>query len=253
MSESDGSLPRTLFMDLDHSGPVPLYFQVATRIETAILDGELPPGSRLENEIALGERLGLSRPTVRRAIQELVDKGLLVRRRGIGTQVVHGPVTRKVELTSLYDDLAGGGQQPTTTVLLHEIVPAGPRVASTLNLEENAPVLHVRRLRSADGVPVGILENYLPNAFFDITEADLAEHGLYQLMRGRGTTMRVARQTIGARRASGDESALLEIDDGGPVLTMDRTAYDNSGSAVEFGHHCYRPDLYSFEITLVDK
>ena len=65
--------------------------------------------------------------------------------------------------------------------------------------------------------------------------------------------MRVARQKIGARRAEGDESALLEIDAGGPVLTMDRTAYDNSGRAVEFGQHCYRPDLYSFEITLVDK
>jgi DNA-binding GntR family transcriptional regulator len=251
--QPDGELPRNLFMDLDHSGPVPLYFQVATRIESAIIDGELPPGSRLENEIALGERLGLSRPTVRRAIQELVDKGLLVRRRGIGTQVVHGPVTRKVELTSLYDDLANSGQKPSTTLLLHEIVPAGARLAETLNVTASAPVLHLRRLRSADGVPVGVLENFLPEAFIDITEADITEHGLYQLMRARGTTMRVARQKIGARRATAEESSLLEIDDGGPVLTMDRTAYDNSGRAVEFGHHCYRPDLYSFEITLVDK
>jgi GntR family transcriptional regulator len=240
-------------MDLDHSGPVPLYFQVATRIENAIVDGELPPGSRLENEIALGERLGLSRPTVRRAIQELVDKGLVVRRRGIGTQVVHGPVTRKVELTSLYDDLARGGKHPETTLLLHEVIPAGPTIGGVLNLEAASPVLHLRRLRSADGVPVGVLENYLPSDFTDITAAHLGEHGLYQLMRGRGTTMRVARQTIGARRASAEESTLLEIDGGGPVLTMDRTAYDNSGRAVEFGHHCYRPDLYSFEITLVDK
>lgn len=253
MPQNDGSLPQNLFMDLDHSGPVPLYFQVATRIENAIVDGELPPGSRLENEIALGERLGLSRPTVRRAIQELVDKGLVVRRRGIGTQVVHGPVTRKVELTSLYDDLARGGQHPETALLVHEVIPAGARIAGLLNLEESSPVLHLRRLRSADGVPVSVLENYLPSDFVDITEADLADHGLYQLMRARGTTMRVARQKIGARRASADEAALLEIDGGGPVLTMDRTAYDDSGRAVEFGHHCYRPDLYSFEITLVDK
>lgn len=253
MPQSDGSLPQHLFMDLDHAGPVPLYFQVATRIENAIVDGELPPGSRLENEIALGERLGLSRPTVRRAIQELVDKGLVVRRRGIGTQVVHGPVTRKVELTSLYDDLARDGKHPETTLLLHEVIPAGTRIGELLNLDVSSPVLHLRRVRSADGVPVGVLENYLPSDFVDITEADLAAHGLYQLMRGRGTTMRVARQRIGARRASAEESALLEIDEGGPVLSMDRTAYDNSGRAVEFGHHCYRPDLYSFEITLVDK
>ncbi|WP_223691001.1 GntR family transcriptional regulator [Leifsonia poae] len=253
MVQPEKPLPQELFMDLDHSGPVPLYFQVATRIEKAIVDGELPAGSRLENEIALGERLGLSRPTVRRAIQDLVDKGLLVRRRGIGTQVVHGPVTRKVELTSLYDDLASTGQQPATLLLLHEVIPADARLAEVLGVELGADILHLRRVRSADEVPVAVLENYLPTDFTDISEEDLTMHGLYQVMRSRGTTMRVARQRIGARRATAEEGTLLEIDDGGPVLTMDRTAYDNSGRAVEFGHHCYRPDLYSFEITLVDK
>lgn len=253
MVQQEKPLPQALFMDLDHAGPVPLYFQVATRIEKAIVDGELPAGSRLENEIALGERLGLSRPTVRRAIQELVDKGLLVRRRGIGTQVVHGPVTRKVELTSLYDDLAGSGQQPSTRLLLRDVIAADASMAEVLGVPLGADILHVRRVRSADGVPVAVLENYLPTDFIDVSESDLVAYGLYQVMRSRGTTMRVARQRIGARRATAEESTLLEIDGGGPVLTMDRTAYDNSGRAVEFGHHCYRPDLYSFEITLVDK
>jgi GntR family transcriptional regulator len=72
-------------------------------------------------------------------------------------------------------------------------------------------------------------------------------------MRARGTAMSVAKQRIGARRAVGDEAALLEIDKGGPLLTMERIVYDNSGHAVEVGRHCYRPDLYSFEITLVDR
>ena len=71
-------------------------------------------------------------------------------------------------------------------------------------------------------------------------------------MRARGTLIRVAHQRIGARAATSGESRLLGIKSHGPVLAMDRTAYDNSGKAVEFGHHCYRPDLYSFEITLVD-
>ena len=73
-------------MDLERSGPIPMYFQVSQRLERAILGGDLPAGSRLENEVALAERLGLSRPTIRRAIQELVDKGLLVRRRGISAE-----------------------------------------------------------------------------------------------------------------------------------------------------------------------
>ena len=111
-----------LFVDLDRSSPVPLYFQVAQQIERAISEGDLAPGDRLDNEISLAEQFGLSRPTMRRAIQELVDKGLLVRKRGVGTQVVHGQVTRPVELTSLFDDLTHHHQTPTTQVLINEII-----------------------------------------------------------------------------------------------------------------------------------
>ena len=103
-----------LAVELDRSSPVPLYYQLAQAIEAAIRDGELAPGDRFENELALAKRLTLSRPTTRRAIQELVDKGLLVRKRGVGTQVVQNPVHRRVELTSLFDDLARAGQEPTT-------------------------------------------------------------------------------------------------------------------------------------------
>lgn len=81
----DDRSPRvttTLSVELDRSSPVPLYFQVAQVFEKAILDGQLKPGDRFENELALASRLNLSRPTTRRAIQELVDKGLLVRKRG---------------------------------------------------------------------------------------------------------------------------------------------------------------------------
>lgn len=252
MSTTDvTTLPDALYL-LDRSGPVPLYFQLAGQLEEAIHSGQLPPGARLENEIALSERLGLSRPTVRRAIQDLVNKGLIVRRRGIGTQVVHGAVTRKVALTSLYEDLERTGQHPATRLLSAEQIPADPRVAEALGVEEGADVLHLRRVRLADGVPVSILENYLPKELADISLEALSEHGLYQLLRMRGVTMRVARQRIGARRATPTEAKLLEIDRSSPLLTMDRTAYDASGRAAEFGHHCYRPDLYSFEITLVD-
>lgn len=253
MTEHDGVLPPDLFMDLDRSGPMPLYFQVSSRIENAIATGVLPAGSRLENEVALGERLGLSRPTIRRAIQELVDKGLLVRRRGIGTQVVHGPVSRKVELTSLFDDLRSGDQHPTTRVLSHSVLPADEQIAEALGIAVGDPVTHIRRLRLADDVPVALLENYLPTVVADLSAIDFEEFGLYQVLRSRGVTMRVAKQTIGARAAVDDEASLLEIDEHGAVLTMSRTAYDASGRAVEVGYHCYRPDLYSFSITLVEK
>lgn len=245
--------PDELFADLDRAGPVPLYFQVGTRLETAIHDGTIPAGARLENEIAIAQRLGLSRPTVRRAIQELVDKGLLVRRRGIGTQVVQGQVTRQVELTSLYEDLQNARHEPGTLVLAHERIPATESVADGLGVAVGSEVVFVRRQRSTDGTPVAVLANYLPPEFADITTEQLEQRGLYQILRARGVTIRIAKQRIGARKAQGDEARLLDIDRGGPVLTMDRIAYDSAGRAIEYGHHCYRPDMYSFETTLVAK
>lgn len=242
-----------LFADLDRSGPVPLYFQIATRLEQAIAGGQIAAGARLENEIAIGERLGLSRPTVRRAIQELVDKGLLVRRRGIGTQVVQGPVSRPVELTSLYEDLAGSSRSPSTAVLTHDVVAADATVAEHLGVAAGAEVTHLRRLRLTNDVPVAVLENYLPLDVAEFSTEDLERDGLYHLLRGHRVTIKVAQQRIGARRTRGDEARLLNLEKGSPVLTMERTAFDSSGRAVEYGTHCYRPDLYSFETRLVAK
>ena len=253
MPQAEHPLPAEVFLDLDRSGPIPLYYQVANVLEKAIRDEVLPAGSRLENEISLGTRLGLSRPTIRRAIQELVDKGLLVRRRGIGTQVVHGKVTRNVELTSLYEDLEHSGQTPQTIVLESGVRAADEKAASTLGIEIGSPTLHIKRLRKADGVPLALLENTLPTDFVDVPVEELERHGLYQLLRARGVIMRVAKQSIGAREATAKEAELLGIARGSALLTMSRTAFDNSGRAVEFGRHCYRPDLYSFEVTLVDR
>jgi len=80
----------------------------AEQFAAAIARGDLAPGDRLDGEIQLADRLGLSRPTVRQAIGHLVDKGLIVRRRGVGTQVVRSEIRRAVALTSLYDDLLRG-------------------------------------------------------------------------------------------------------------------------------------------------
>ncbi|PII82531.1 GntR family transcriptional regulator [Leucobacter sp. OLJS4] len=243
--------PEELFVDLDRNGPVPLYYQVSSRLEEAIRSGRIPAGARLENEISIGERLGLSRPTVRRAIQELVDKGMLVRRRGIGTQVVQGRVSRPVELTSLNEDLSRTGHAPTTEVLEVEREPASDEIAAQLGVEPGTEVTRIRRLRRADGTPMAILVNYLPPEFSDLTAEQLSERGLYEILRARGIAIRIANQTIGARRTHGDEAELLDIAKGSPLLTMDRVAFDHSGRAIEAGHHCYRPDLYSFETTVV--
>ncbi|MFC4223308.1 GntR family transcriptional regulator [Lysinibacter cavernae] len=243
----------TLFDDLDRASPVPLYFQVSKRLESAIRSGHLAAGAKLENEVSLGERLGISRPTIRRAIQELVDKGLLVRRRGVGTQVVQGPVTRQVEFTSLFDDLRTSHQNPSTRVLTFERVEAPSAFAEHLGVRQGSLVHHIRRVRLASEVPVAILENYLPITAIDLNREALTTSGLYAQLQAKGVTMRVAKQRIGARLATPEETELLSVDVGSPVLTMQRTAYDSAGAAVEYGTHCYRTDYYSFETTLVNR
>ncbi|WP_354644684.1 GntR family transcriptional regulator [Kitasatospora camelliae] len=245
------SAPSDLDFALDRTSPVPLYYQFAQQLESAIEHGLLHPGSLLGNEIELAGRLGLSRPTVRQAIQTLVDKGLLVRRRGVGTQVVHSQVKRPMELTSLYDDLEAAGQSPTTRVLGNEIVPAPPEVAASLHLAEGAPVHRVVRLRRAHDEPMAYLSNYVPEGLLDLDTDKLEATGLYRMLRGAGITLHSARQSVGARCATAEEAELLGEPEGAALLTMQRTAYDDAGRAVEYGSHIYRASRYSFEFQLL--
>ncbi|WP_275414527.1 GntR family transcriptional regulator [Planotetraspora kaengkrachanensis] len=238
-------------VSIDRSSPVPLYHQLAEQLSTAIASGTLQPGDPFENEIALAERLNLSRPTVRRAIQELVNQGLLLRRRGLGTTVANRKVHRRAELTSLYDDLKRDGGRPATTVLRHEIV-RDERVATALDLPADAELLAIVRLRLSDERPLAILHNWLPPVFNDIAREDLEGAGLYAVMRDRGVRPVVAHQTIGARTPTAAERRHLGLKPSEPVLTMTRVAFDAVGNAVEYGDHCYRAQDYSIEV-MVDE
>lgn len=253
MSGEDAPEAKTLALDLNRNSPVPLYHQIATQIESLISTRVLKAGDRIENETDLCTRLNLSRMTVRQALQVLVDKGELIRRRGIGTYVVGERTSRKVQLTSLYDDLASAGQKPETQVLLHLTEVATEYIGSSLGLESGAEVFHIRRLRSGNGQQVAILENFLPLEFASITPEQLVEEGLYQILRRRGITMRIARQSIGARSATPEESTLLGVKTAAPVLTTERLVFDDTGRAIEFGQHVYRADAYVFETTWIEQ
>ncbi|WP_329372663.1 GntR family transcriptional regulator [Streptomyces sp. NBC_00669] len=235
---------------IDRSSPVPLYFQFAQQLQGLIESGELPPGTRLSNEIAMADEFGLSRPTMRQAMQHLVDKGLLARKRGVGTQVVANRIRRNVEFSSLYEDLERDKRRPRTEVLSIETVPAGAAVAAALRVAEGAPVVAVQRLRFADDQPIALMENDLPAGLIDLTEDALAEAGLYMLLRRSGVGLSSAVQAIGARRATAAEAKLLEETRGATLLTMTRTAFDSSGTPVEYGSHVYRASRYSFEMTV---
>jgi DNA-binding GntR family transcriptional regulator len=239
-------------VELDRSTPVPLYHQLAQAIEAAIVRGDLAPGDRLENELDMASRLKLSRPTIRQAIQELVDKGVVVRKRGVGTQVVQNPVHRSVELTSLYDDLTTAGMHPSTQLLEYRIGVPDDELRTELGLAVGAEAVTVKRLRCAGGEPLALMINHLP-AEICPPAGELETGGLYKGLRGRGVHIRLARQRIGAKAADEDEATLLGDAAGTPLLTMQRTAFDDAGRVVEVGRHAYRADRYFFETTVVDR
>ena len=249
---SDLSAPRVPVrpVEVDRTSPVPLYFQVATRLQELIEKGEIGVGARIENEVDLAERLGVSRPTTRRAIQYLVERGMLVRKRGVGTQVVHPKVRRPVELSSLYDDLLNSDRTPRTEVLDLKVVPATPEIAGGLEVPPGTEVTWIERLRYAGGEPLALMHNAIPLDLIRLTERDLAEHGLYELLRRAGFVPRIATQVIGARSASAVEARTLQEKRGASLLTMTRTAWDAGGRALEYGSHLYRASRYSFELNL---
>jgi GntR family transcriptional regulator len=241
--------PVELAIDLDRSSPVPLYHQLALALERAIADGRLRPGDRLENELAMTNRLGLARPTARQAIQELVRKGLLVRKRGVGTQVVAAPpIRRDVKFSSLHDDLVSSGHEPSTELLERTVgTPAELGVDDLVDVDEL--LVHLRRLRRVDRDPLAIMTNYLP-ARFRLDDDELRDRGLYATLRAQGVNFAIAHQTIGARLVSSEEAVLLGESEPAACVTMQRLVYDDTGRLVELGQHIYRASQYTVQTSL---
>jgi DNA-binding GntR family transcriptional regulator len=238
---------------LNRVSPVPLYHQLARQLVAAIEGGVLPKGAFLENELDLADKWHVSRPTVRRAIQDLVDAGMLVRRRGVGTQVVNDQVRRPFKLTSLFDDLAAIGREPATSVLTLEIVPADDETADALELAPGTGVVHIERTRSVGGQPLAILRNWLiADVAGALTADDLRSRGLYALLRDRGVRPHSAVQRLGAIAASPADAVLLELPVGAPLVTMRRIMQDDGGRIVEFGDHRYDAAHYSVELNVIE-
>lgn len=235
---------------LDRTSPVPLYFQLAQHIEGEIRSGALLSGDRLENEVKIAEDLGLSRPTVRAAFGYLVDRGLVLRRRGQGTVVTTSKVSRSVKLTSLFDDLSDAGKRPTTQVIHNEVVRPSDLVRSALGLDEGQLVLFLERLRFGESEPIALMHNYIPTSLVTLSSEMLEDHGLYELLRASGVYPSRANQRISAKSASASEARLLEEPRGTALVTMERTTFDDRGRTIEFAQHVYRASRYSLVSTV---
>jgi DNA-binding GntR family transcriptional regulator len=127
-------------------------------------------------------------------------------------------------------------------------------VAEQLGVDVGANVLHIERVRFAEGEPLALMHNWLPvQVASTFTVEQLESGGLYALFRSTGVNTRIASQRIGARNADAAQARLLGVRKGAALLTAERATYDDNGRAVEFGRHLYRSDKYSFEVMIVER
>lgn len=251
MADSSSKLTNPYAPDivLDRDSGEPLYQQIAKPLEEAITSGKVEPGRLIEDEVSMAGRLSVSRPTARRALQDLVARGLLTRRRGVGTRVTPSQVRRPLSLTSLNDDLVKAGFEPRTEVMSYEVKLAAADEADLLGCAPGTEIIQVRRRRFIDERTLAIMMNLLP-ASSAPTLTELSNGGLYSCLARRGVQPATAQQSIGARNATEEDAKFLETEVGAALLTMQRTAYDAAGKIVEYGSHIYNANLYSFHLAL---
>ena len=241
-----------LAIKLDPDSPVPLYHQIADGLKAEIEGGRLARGEYLPSELVLADSWQVSRPTARRALKELVDSGMLVRRRGVGTQVVASQVRRAPGLSSLYKDLTGDGRAVSTQLVAFEVVKPDKEVKQALDLEAGEPVIAIERIRSADGKPLALMRNWLPHSVVpDLTHSELETGSLYEALRAAGVRPHSGTQVIGAKVASAAEAEALGLAAGTPLLTQRRLVQDQMGRVIELGMHLYDANQYSMEFSVV--
>lgn len=243
----DGS-PLLLEITLNRDSDEPLYRQIAVPLERAILSGEAPAGTLIEDEVSMARRLEVSRPTARRALQDLVTRGLVSRKRGVGTRVNPSQIHRPLGMTSLDEDLRQAGFHTRTDILSYRVLLAGPEEVAKLGCDEGTELVLIERVRWANDEPLAVLTNLIP-ASVAPTLTQLARTPLYESLRAKGIEIVAGKQDVSARNSDERESELLEMVPGDAVLTMKRWAYDRSGDVVEYGDHVYNPALHSLSFS----
>jgi GntR family transcriptional regulator len=238
---------------VDKSSPIPYYFQIEEWIRGLIAGGQLKPGDMLMNEISLSEQLGVSRMTVRQALNNLTNEGVLVRQRAKGTFIAppraQVPFARD-QLRSLTEEVAATGRQVYSRVLTQELQPPTGEMQRELHIAPADRLILIRRLRYVEEGPVTIENTYHPyNRFPELLTIDLNDQSIYSILEEKFHARPVeAIDTIVAGIASGEEARLLEIEIGAPVMRYKRVAFDATGRPMEFTRAIYRADRYQFVI-----
>jgi GntR family transcriptional regulator len=207
---------------------------------------DLGVGSAIPPERRLAADLGISRPTLRAAIEELVREGLLLRRHGSGTYVAEPKIALPLTMTSFSDDMRQRGMRPDSRVLSFEDEAAGAKLGARLKISPVDRTWAIRRLRVADDETMAIEFLHVPQKIAPtLTRRDLEGHSFYDLLAQRyGITVAAGTQTIEPTVTNDEEAEVLGVPVHAPAFLFERTSTSDKGEVVEFVRSIYRGDRY---------
>ena len=226
--------------------------QSETRELVLDLIESLDVGDSIPSERQLSAELGVSRLTLRAALEDLAREGYLVRRRGAGTFVSEPKITQELTMTSFTDDMQRRGMSPSSETLELRVSPAGARLGRLLHVSPSEPVVLARRLRLADGESMAIETLHVRESHVrGLTQRDLEERSFYELLSDRyGIVIVGGHQTIEPTVTDEDESAALGVPLHSPAFRFERVTHSETGEIIEFVESIYRGDRYKLVTTL---
>jgi GntR family transcriptional regulator len=237
------SLPRFL-RPLDESSSLPLYQQLQRKLRQAIEGRVLGPDDALPPERDLAEELGVSRITVRKALEGLVKEGLLVRRQGAGTFVGNRVEKNFSKLTSFSEDMRARGRKPHSVWLNRAQGTVTPEESLTLRSSPGTSVYRFHRIRFADEAPMSL--EYATVLASCLPSVDAVESSLYEALERAGNRPVRALQRLRAVLLSAEQAKLLKAHEKDAGLQVERVGFLTDGRAVEFSQSFYRGDIYDF-------
>ena len=228
---------------------VPLYSKVEEVLASEIARGDLQPGDRLPSEDELLSRFDVSRITVRRAIQNLIQRGMVEIRRGRGTFVLAPVISQELtRLTGFVEDMDAHGRNASARVLSHGVVAANAAVARQLRISKGTRVMRIERVRLADSIPMSFDETYLPLEIGkQIVSNNLRIKPIFALLEEKyGIPLTEAEYRLEAAPAPARVAAALAITEGFPVFRIERTSFTEGGRPIDYEILSYRSDLIRF-------
>ena len=237
---------------IDKTSSIPYYLQLSEILQGEIGERQSPREVyQLPSENELAAQHGITRATVRRALDVLERDGWIYRAKGKGSFAAVRRVEHELtQLVSTTEDMRRRGWALTTRLISQEKIPAPPRVAHALELPDGAPCYKLCRLRIFDGEPISIQIPYLPAALCPNLEENDLTRSLYRLLETRyGLRLWTGHETLRARCALPHEEKLLEVKCA-PVMYMERVTYAVTGQAVEYLEAVWRGDCYDFKVSL---